>query len=631
MSYITTQLRLIKSYPTYQFYAKADSRTLELNTVFHICILETFKWLRERLKNFTDLPAEILTPEPEEYARFSKESLVSFSYQNGLSADVIYIEKKGIWSFLLSESDMGANIGTERERLPVHGRTFNTEIAFIRQKDHVEIGVRTICSEPSDTPADCEVFRPTVVRALAENPDIQLMQSGFILDEKPLEIRSKAELERFFGVFEDDRRNFPIVLVADSKTETRTPDLAAIRAASPSLNVTGGFSYGGGLDISVNAGSLQLKQSVQLPKEKQKKTSEKPASKKPEPVRTKLPVFDYTGLARVLVGFAVVVFADEKYFRQIENKSHISLTHGDILVISRQTVLERYTYPEYSGNMQGFFRTLRSDMIAMPKRKQYDFGGVLFHSDAKMRDYHDKRHETTSLEEQCSIYRLENAELKARIKDLSQHQTDMQQTAEALTASQKKAAILQKELELKTAALEELRESLAQKEIANQKNAELASFYKQQAEIAAAFPTSKDDVCDWIEKNFSDHIILAQRARSEMRKYSGALDVANLCDGIVFLDAYARFRRRELTEGSLQLYAERNNWEVQNCGKEAIKMRRSSYTVTHGDSQYLLDLHIKQGVRSEELIRIYFCWDDDSRKLLIGSMPKHLATVRQNT
>ena len=60
-------------------------------------------------------------------------------------------------------------------------------------------------------------------------------------------------------------------------------------------------------------------------------------------------------------------------------------------------------------------------------------------------------------------------------------------------------------------------------------------------------------------------------------------------------------------------------------------MHRSDYTVTVDGTQYILDQHIKHGVHAEELIRIYFCWDDDKKKIMIGSMPEHLATVRNST
>ena len=116
-----------------------------------------------------------------------------------------------------------------------------------------------------------------------------------------------------------------------------------------------------------------------------------------------------------------------------------------------------------------------------------------------------------------------------------------------------------------------------------------------------------------------------------MRKFSGNLDISSFCDGIVYMNSYAKYRKHEISEIELQLYAERNNWEVQNCGKETIKMRKSDYTVTYENEQYILDLHIKHGVKAEELLRIYFCWDEKRQKILIGSMPGHLATTRQGT
>lgn len=638
MSYITTKLQPIKSYPTYQFYAKADSKSLETVDVFKICILEAFKWLRARLNNFSDLPDGILDLEPSRFNELSDEALVSFSYTNGLSIDVIYIEKKGIWSFKLSETDMGANMGTDSERPPVQGRTFNTEIAFIKQKEYVEIGVRTICSEPSDTTAECEVFRPTVVKALAENSDIRLVQSGFILDKKPLEITSKAELDRFFGIYEDACLNFPIVLVCDSKTEVKIPQAADIKIDKSTINVTGGFSFanksfGSDLNLSVDANALKLnaKKSVQIPAEKPKKPKEKSPVSKAEPIKTKLPVFDYTSLADKLVGFAIVAFADEKFFSQISNKTRISLDHGDIVIISRKEVIERIKYTQYQNDMKSCFRALRSDIIAMTKRKQYSFGDVLFHSDAKLKDFHTKRHETDSLEEQCNIYRLEINELRSQVKEMSQHQTDMQQSAEALRIAQKKIDAIQRELESRDAAYADLLEASEKKEAAYKKNADLISFYKKQIEVAALFPTHNEDVCDWIDSNFSDSIIVTSRARSEMRKYSGALDLACLCDGIVYLNAYSQSKRNEISDDELQLYAERYKWEVQPCGKETLKMRKSDYTVTYNGEQRTLDQHIKCGVKTEELIRVYFYWDDDLKKLVIGSMPEHLATVKQST
>ena len=47
--------------------------------------------------------------------------------------------------------------------------------------------------------------------------------------------------------------------------------------------------------------------------------------------------------------------------------------------------------------------------------------------------------------------------------------------------------------------------------------------------------------------------------------------------------------------------------------------------------KYILDMHIKHGVSAACLLRVYFCYDETLQKLIIGSMPEHLATVRCNT
>ena len=152
------------------------------------------------------------TPMPQQYADFDDEKIQSFSINLGFQIDVIYIESLGVWSFRIVEPDMGANIGTPKEREAVSGRTFTTEIAFRKQDDCVEIGVRTICSEPSDNTQDCEVFRPSVVKALAENTDIRLSQCGWMLNGQAMQITSKNELEKFFDVFSDPARSLPIIL-----------------------------------------------------------------------------------------------------------------------------------------------------------------------------------------------------------------------------------------------------------------------------------------------------------------------------------------------------------------------------------------------------------------------------------
>ena len=116
-----------------------------------------------------------------------------------------------------------------------------------------------------------------------------------------------------------------------------------------------------------------------------------------------------------------------------------------------------------------------------------------------------------------------------------------------------------------------------------------------------------------------------------MKKYSGELDVALLCDGLLYLSGYARYKRKEIDAEVLERYAEMNHWFVEPCGAECLKFFAEAYSCMIGTKKYLLDYHIKYGIKSEQLIRIYFCWDDKLKKIIIGSMPEHLPVMKQKT
>ena len=634
-TYITTTVKALKSYPTYQFYAKADSERIMLDDVFKICVLEALRWIRSRLRNLDELPKEVIAPEPDEYKSFSEHDLISFSFNNGFQIDVIYIDAVGSWSFRMTEPDMGANLGTPRERPAVNGRTFMTEIAFLKTESCVEIGVRTICSEPEDTTSDCEVFRPRLVRALSENTEIRLHHSELIIDGSPLEIRSKTDVDRFISVYQNPARSLPIILVADSPTKDKQvqPIDLFTESSAPidSYKLLGFKKEDKGFNVTINLEGITSRKDNKFIDKKPKKEKEKKAEKpKTAPAKIKLPVFDYEGLARKLICYAIVVFVAEKYFRSLDNKVSINISHGDIILVKQQPT-ERISYSDDPEEMQDTFDQVYNSAVEMMKRSSFGFGKVLFYSDAKLKDYHTKRHQTDDLEEKCRIYKLENAELKEKIKELSRQQNDMKQISESLRVAQKRIETLSIEIEAKDETINTVAMEMALKESAYRKSAEHIRFYKEMVDIAAHFPTDKDKVCEWIEENYSKLITVAPRAQSEMRKHSGYLDVASLCDGIVYLSAHVKYRRGEITEEVLSLYAERNNWEIQGCGKEALKMFRSDYTATVDGEKYLLDQHIKQGNHAEELFRVYFCWDDESRKIVIGSMPKHLPTVKNST
>ena len=192
--YQVTEITHNRRYPTYQLHAQAINDTLPAQTIMNICILETMAWLRKRLTKYADIPTEIDLPEPENFSSFDSASLRSFHVNIGCTIDVVYSEQERTWAFCLEEADAGANIGSTNERAPVSGRKFETNIAFrITEKSIVEVGIQTICSEPDNTVAYCEVFRPSVVKALYRNKNVGLRHILNITDT-PISIESSKDL-----------------------------------------------------------------------------------------------------------------------------------------------------------------------------------------------------------------------------------------------------------------------------------------------------------------------------------------------------------------------------------------------------------------------------------------------------
>lgn len=600
MGHEPTVLQRLKSYPTYQFYAEITSEKLSGSELFCQLVLETFSWLRARLT--VDIPAELNTPEPEEYSTFSEAQLCSFSLDLGWKADVTYVPEQGIWAFSLRETDLGANIGRENERPPVQGRLFKTDISFIKCDNIVECGVRTVVTEPVSCDAPCEVFRPTVVRSIIVNPNFKLSHGGIFLDAKPFRIKTKSDFERFAAAFHNPRFDYPLILIAD--TEFENEKQTAVMTELPKID---------GLSMSFSSIPAALTNMV---------------SKNSPQRRIEFP---YERLADKLKGYGIVCYVYNKVFSVLNNKLHLDLKSGDIIVCVRGQQTERLCYTTYCKDIEACYQKLKHEIQELPKRRAYDFGNVVFQADAHLFSLQKRREAAQTMEESCALFQQENSELKARLSELEQQDNDLRERNETLRLTKKQ---LQDALDENIKLLDSVKKLKAEfqdRQVAYEKASALVQFYKDKAEIAASFPTDKDSVCDWAEAHFLKTLVITQRARTELRKYQGGLDVTMLCDGLLYLDAYARARNGEITEEQLVLYTDQRNWEVSFCGKEAIKIHESDYTVTHEGKKYKLDMHIKYGNRAANLIRIYFCRDEDSEKIIVGSMPEHLATVSKST
>ena len=449
-----------------------------------------------------------------------------------------------------------------------------------------------------------------IIPALAQNPHVGFLKNGFLLNGKAMEIRKKSDIAYFDALCHAADFDMPLVVVADSGTVQKKLDLEQmdvsavpkLQSFSAELSAHNDMLHFYDRNVQMNEAESTVTKNLQQPLNRRvkrhvsSKMKLKPEAASPAKAETteKLPVFPFEKLAEKLLGFGVVCFVEHRCLEEFSRKYKLALQEGDMLILRHGSTAERYPYAQYARDMDGFSRQRKQELRQMLKRGAFTFGRILFHSDARLAVLQDSQQETLSLEERCRILQQENDELKNQLKDFTQQNTDMRMNGEQLRIYQKQLAEKEAELERRNAAYQVLEQEYDSKKNSYQQSTEIVQFYREKADIAATFPTDKEAIPEWAEKHFSDSLIFTQRARNSLRKFSSKLDLAVICDGILYLSAYGKFRQGNLSEE-------------------------------------LLDMHIKYGIKAKGLARLYFCWNEELQKIVLGYLPSHLPTLKNPT
>ena len=117
----------------------------------------------------------------------------------------------------------------------------------------------------------------------------------------------------------------------------------------------------------------------------------------------------------------------------------------------------------------------------------------------------------------------------------------------------------------------------------------------------------------------------------------GEVDIDLLCDALEYL---ATDYRDELLGLIDEDECRNRSSRKYNCGFDVSKLTGTSigmypaqYKVKYNTGHLgkpidsALDLHLRVGHTNENLLRIYFFYDKEKKRLVIGSLPKHLDTV----
>ena len=516
----------------------------------------------------------------------------------------------------------------------------------------------------------CEVFRPTVVLRLLSNEKLTLSKDGIIIGRQPLIVDSADMVQRLADAYRSKTFRTPVVIAADAgysvafsrAEETAFPEryslplmkLLGTELPEPDPKIPGSTYWETGrlydmmpknldfpdielddkmqhklIDLDIReAMVLQRKYEKDMKRlRKQQEASSEPEPPE-EPERIKRPEIDYEALADSRAGFMVLFRVEEDFFAQVKNKTGLELKNGTVLVAGSGSVSFRQTYDKYRRDPDRLFRYLKYDIIPETlKHRDFDYGSMIFGVDARLAELKASYSDNADLSEKCRRLTEENQYLGGLV-------TDLREQLRGASVTSDKERAMQKELKEKESELERLRRGLeaeksiaAEKKAAYERSAHEAEFYKAYALMAANFPTDAKSVCDWARENFGGELAISNSAETDLGKFDESkLNIPQLCDALYFIDGYTKMLRGEISKNDLKMRNWRFNWEITPPGDIAQGMYKHEYKFIYKGRTYKMDMHLRRGNKSKNLIRVYFTYDEKLGLSIIGSMPGHLST-----
>lgn len=600
-------------YPTYQLYAQmANGKTTPLDGLKLGAII-SMRWLCRRLGQH--IPEELADlPETEAYRDVDPATLKSVHINRGYVVDIVSLPHLGTWSLQITEPDLGPAPGrSEQSRAAVPGRIIETNVAFHVNGKALECGFKIVISDPEGTEQEAEVYRLAIVRELLRHPDFGLKQV-VNLEERCTKVSSASQVKSMLSVWRDGQNQLPCVIF--------TKPTGPAKQALPALTAP-----------EKDAFSVSAQKTLSL------RTSFSPDVPVPsipiETVNTQTPSYDEDRIAKSLVAFAHTYSLSTDVEVKFKQLADVKFSPGDIVILEpiifggTKSVIP---YKESSSQREAAVEQLKERMMAYPRGKDVSFGSIAFLSAARenlMRHMDDVSRQVGGVSEEWSqtVQQL-RAESKAELEKLDRENESLREQMSRLRDYQ--ARLEQDKEDLREMHEEEvfaLKEQLADKD-------ETIAFLRRKL----GQPKEHQSIVSWVAENFGERLILHDKAIALLKdKSAQSVNVGLICDALDFLATdywerrYFGISTEEMNSRCSEKYG--RPFEVTRIGSTTIEYTPSQYKIKYFQGaknkpvDSALDYHLKVGNDPENLLRIYFLHDDDKKKIVVGSLPKHLRAV----
>ena len=598
----TTRLVFFRRYLTYQALLEIHTKKeLSVEACFSKVVLYIMRWFRNRLgKEIFEEYSEISFlkenyPEPDDYEQFDIESVADISGLDFIDFETLYVKKNHAWLMSLEEPDNG------NENKDINGRSFTTEVSVYKRDTSVVLGIREACREPKENTEDAFGYRPGFVRDIFFDSDMiigeQGLNSKYAFATEPLILNGKSGEkcdELYRNLINSEYRQMPILFVPEKFYEKNKE----------------------GVD----------KKTVSL-----------------------------LGYCHVLVWTGTPL----KLFAQIMNKPEFAdVAEEGQLIFFRTTANTVYPTDYFEPSAENMLENVKHVAQIEPRRKNCDFKEFSFKPawwEISKKDDFENIEQNSELKH---AYETEISRLNTQIRDLERDNDQLQRKIDSLETENKSLdeeirktfVEIGKSNQKYEAMLEErddLKEMLKRAESQNMQSEimlrAVKASEKERYEPLLHLPPlgmdAKSEILKWISTYFSDVIEVQSNAEKAFYADDRNLDWHRFCMMIHYLAGYTRYRN----EGGQAINAhaareydpEEAAYRVEPVSSGAVgsaEMFKDKYSVKIENSDgklvdVIMDMHLKYGKgRDSNMIRIYFYYDKDAKKSIIGYMPGHLPT-----
>ena len=587
----------------YAFHARRLNNKTSSQDGLKLGVAIVERWIYRKLGNCApswmnrdpnDLSSMIVTP---------------YHIYNGYVVDTFYSESRCLWSlrliapisYLLSDDDECQ-----------HRTTVAVDIGFVAAQSELHCGIQvSTCGDENGLPENIpNCFTP--VADLAEHPLFGL------IDETPLRITAaivdtQDKLSQMLNLIQSNMNTHAAVVFTQCSADMR------------------------------NSSKLSCSQDeiTAFLQEPERKTKIPMATSKFKPVlnqnQNQDPDYNMDKLARRLIGAANIYLVKDGLLHLLADALGQKITPGDALFVPSKTSdmkTQKFAYPSEKWERKKTIQKIaqRCAVHTSAVASEVKQGAVEFFGSSSRIMEEEIRNIRSAAEANTAALREQfAAEQSCASQQISELLKQKEQLSAQVTRIKEYQNRLENEKSSLQAQIEEVKSTINRKE--HEDSEKIAYLYR-----ALDRPTIHENIPAWAEKHFSERLTIIPKAAAMLSENSSkAISLPLICDALDFLatDCWeSRFNRMtwdQVLSSCAIKYG--RPFDVAKISYRSIEYAASQFKIQYAASEKekkrecSLNLHLKVGNDPENLLRIYFMLDEENKKIVVGSLPKHLKSV----